>query len=90
MAYIHKDPYKLSGQTVRLKNGQEYKIEDYADRVLGMSWMQANGNPCAIKYAVRAACQYLPIDNDVLYGKIDGLGEMIHVTEIELGEDRHG
>lgn len=81
---IHDEPFKLSGQTVKLKDGREYRIEDYADRVLGRSWMMANGNPCALKYAVRSAVDHLPLDNEVLYGKIDGLGEMIHISEIAI------
>lgn len=79
---IHDEPYMLSGQTVKLKNGNEYRIEDWADRVLGVSWMMANGNPAALKYAVRVAMEHLPMDDEALYGKIGILGEIVHVSEI--------
>lgn len=81
---IHEKPFKLSGQTVKLRNGAEYRIEDYVDRVLGRSWKMCNGNPCALKYAVRSAVDNLPLDDEVLYGKIDGIGEMVHVSEIAI------
>lgn len=40
------------------------------------------GNPCALDYAVRSLLDNLPMDNNVLYGKIGILGFMIHESEI--------
>ena len=88
----HDRPHELHGQTVMLKNGKEYQIEDWADLVMGIPWMFANGNPAALKYAVRSAMEHLPIDNEVLYGKIGMFGELVHVSEIaetQKGEQRH-
>ena len=83
---IHDTPHLLAGQTVTISSGnlqgQEYRIEDWLDRVLGRSWMFANGNPACLQYAIRAAKDKLPTDNDVLYGKIGGLGYLVHVSQI--------
>jgi hypothetical protein len=93
---IHEDPHPLAGKTVMISagsedpaqgavvGGAEYKIEDWADRVLGRSWGEANGNPACLHYAMRAAANGLPPDDEVLYGKIGYLGHLVHVSEIEL------
>ena len=42
-----------------------------------------SGNiPCMI-YAIRSAKCRLPIDNEVLYGKVGHFGHLIHVSEIQ-------
>lgn len=79
---IHEEKHPLAGQTVKLKNGQEYAVEDWADRVLGRSVWMANGNPAALKYAVRRAISNFPIDNNLLYGKVGMFGEIIHESEL--------
>lgn len=92
---IHDQPHPQSGKTVKLKPAKdmepdgivtdaEYRIEDYWDRVGGGSWMHAQGNPAALKYAIRSGVASLPLDDDVVYGKINGLGHIMHVSE--LGE----
>ena len=86
---IHKDKSSLAGQTVKIisvtfKNSK-YIIEDWWDRLGQGSWMFCNGNPVCMKYAIRSSTiiDNLPTDNEVLYGKIDGLGCLIHISEIE-------
>jgi hypothetical protein len=81
---IHEEPSPLAGQTVALKEGgHEYRVEDWWDRVGGQSWMDMAGNPACLNYAVRSAKEGLPIDDQVLYGKIGAFGHLIHVSEIE-------
>ena len=93
---IHNNnPSELAGQTVTIKEtvthpqfdiaGKKYLVEDWWDRVSGVSWMDADGNPACLIYAMRSARQtpMLPIDNKVLYGKIGGLGVLVHITEID-------
>ena len=65
--------------------GAEYEIEGLwnSPRIGGKSWMDSNGNPACLHYAMRSAANGLPIDNNVLYGKIGGLGHLVHVSEIE-------
>ena len=91
---LHDSEHPLSGKTVKIKvkaplfqqPGEEfnYKIEDWWDRVYGDSWMNANGNLAAIGYAIRSGSsnQQIPTDDNVVYGKIDGLGYLIHTSEI--------
>lgn len=81
----HSSPSPYAGQTVRVDIGegyQDYRVEDYWDRVSGGSWMDAVGNPSALNYALRAAGR-LPIDDEVLYGKIGAFGYLVHVSEIQ-------
>ena len=84
---IHKDRHPLAGQTVMIKSGemesQEYRIEDWADRVMGNSWIFMAGNPTCLQYAIRGVHDSLPTDDNVLYGKIGGLGYLVHVQEID-------
>lgn len=97
MAQIReKSPY--AGQTVKTKStavptsnglslaGKDFTIEDWWENVYGRSWMFSTGNPAALEYAFRCGNSMLPIDNNVLYGKIDGFGYLIHLSELCLPE----
>lgn len=87
-----RDTHPLAGKTVILKckpdpdnlNGQKFVVEDWQINVLGKSWMICNGNPAALKYAMRSAFAKLPIDDEVVYGKVGAFGHIVHVSE--LGE----
>jgi len=79
---------ELAGKKVIIKSGTykgaEYVVEDWWENIYGKSWMFSEGNPACLKYAMRAGLKdNLPTDNEVLYGKIGGLGELIHISEIE-------
>ncbi len=63
--------------------GSEIHIEGYWDEVHGTSWKECTGNPAAIIYALRVGMSSLPYDDNVLYGKINGLGYLVHVNELE-------
>ncbi|KXK63391.1 hypothetical protein AWW66_03495 [Micromonospora rosaria] len=83
----------LAGQTVTIRaqvaklGGKEYKVEDWWINVSGgRSWMVCEGNPAALTYAARGGFAGLPADNEVLYGKVDGLGYLVHVSEIAVNE----
>ena len=91
---IHAEPHPLSGQSVVIRDGvtdrrdmvvagAEYRVEDYWDRLTGKSWMYSDGNPAAMQYALRTGGQDIPLDDEVLYGKIGNLGHLVHVTEIK-------
>lgn len=88
-----KSPY--AGQTVKTKAGiapdalsgrdlsnQDFTVEDWWENVYGMSWTISSGNAAALGYAMRPGFR-LPLD-DVLYGKIGGMGYILHVSELEL------
>ncbi len=91
---IHDEPHELAGETATLKEdashprvkdfgGSEIQIEDYWDRVFGASWNHAPANPAAMIYRGRVMKQDLPGDDEVLYGKIDGLGHLVHASELQ-------
>ena len=88
MSAVHGEPFEGAGETYALNakglDADTMRVEDYWDRVTGGSWMFADGNPAAIAFAVRSAVAGLPTDDDVVYGKVDGLGHIVHVSE--LGE----
>ena len=86
---LYDEPSEHAGKTVRIKSGkyagEDYLVEDWWYRVGGGSWMSANGNPACMNYGVRSAFdQPIPTDDNVLYGKIDGYGCLIHISELDL------
>lgn len=86
---LHENESPLAGKTVTIKTGslagQEFRVEDYWDRVNnGVGWGESIGNPAALIYAMRIGSEgEVPLDNEVLYGKIGYLGHLVHVSEIE-------
>jgi hypothetical protein len=94
MAALHDAPHPQAGETVTLGDGcaagspgdpapgVEFVVEDWWDRLTGSSWGVAQGNPAALKYAMRAGLGGLPVDDEVVYGKIRGLGHIVHVSEL--------
>ena len=82
-------PAPCSNEKLALSNGALYRIEDYWINVSGGSWMDAQGNPACLMYAMRAGFSGLPIDDNVVYGKIGGLGHLVHVNELgDVVEER--
>ena len=68
-----------------LQNRVEIQIEGKWKEISGKSWMNCNGNPACLIYAMRSGfADDIPTDNEVYYGKINGLGYLVHVSE--LGE----
>lgn len=80
---MHNEEHPLAGQTVTLKNGTEYRLEDWWDHLTGKGWGYSDGNPAALNYAMRLAGTDLPWDDEVVYGKIGAFGYLIHVNEID-------
>lgn len=90
--------YKYSGKTLRVKQGagisfngelldeKEFVAEDYWINITGKSWMVSNGNPACIEYALRTGLNELnvPIDDNVVYGKIGYFGHLFHECELEV------
>lgn len=86
---IHSEAHPLAGQTVKLADsagpelaGQVYRVEDWWDRASGGSWTMAQGNPAAMKYAMRSGLSGLPLDDEVVYGKVGMYGHLVHISEI--------
>jgi hypothetical protein len=86
----HVESHPLRGKTVKIVKGkfagQDYRLEDWWDHELvgGKSWMFSDGNPACLMYAIRAAEDGLPTDNEVVYGKIGSLGHLVHTSELEV------
>lgn len=91
---IHKKPSEYAGKTVKLKattvgmRGKLFEVEDYWDRVDGKSWMNCVGSIAVLSYSIRAGVANnlgiaIPLNDEVLYGKIDGDGHLIHVCELD-------
>lgn len=103
----HSKPHPRAGQTVRVKLAAplladdtttigfiQFKIEDWWDRISGRPWYHCIDNPACVAYGARhgRARPPLPQDSEVLYGKVDGLGHLIHQSEIavpQIIEDNH-
>jgi hypothetical protein len=83
---IHKHTHPQAGATVKIASGEfagaDYRVDDWWDRLGGKSWMVSDGNPACIDYAIRSATEKLPVDNEVVYGKIGMSGKLIHVSQI--------
>ncbi len=88
----HQSPSPLAGKEVKIKKesadlgGKTLRVEDYWDRIAGKSWRNSDGNPAALGYAMRTGLgdMRIPNDDEVVYGKIGGLGYLVHLSELEL------
>ena len=95
------EKYKNAGKKLKVKNGvysflnnrwldgHEFIAEDYWINISGMAWMECNGNPACIDYAYRAGIKNLPYDNKVVYGKIGGLGYLLHESELDILNEKN-
>jgi hypothetical protein len=92
---IHTNPHPLAGHTVRLRAGvtdpvrdmvtagAEFRIEDWWDRTHGNSWTDSPSNPAAFQYGLRIfRIGHIPLDDEVVYGKIGAFGHLVHNTEL--------
>ena len=92
----HGKPHPLAGKTVTIANGvtdpiqgavkagAEYRVEDWWDRLVGRSWQDMAGNPAVFQYERRIGLRSdVPMDDEVIYGKIGDLGHLVHVSEID-------
>ncbi|KAI4218049.1 MAG: hypothetical protein L6R40_008808, partial [Gallowayella cf. fulva] len=95
-AMINTNAHPLAGQFVTLNSkakidptqgvvvaGAEFRVEDYADRIMGGSIWAGPMTFAVMHYMARAEANSLPMDDKVLYGKINGLGHMVHESEID-------
>lgn len=59
-------------------------VEGLWHEITGGSWMDARGNIAAMNYALRSGFSGLPMDDNVYYGKINGLGFLLHESELQF------
>lgn len=90
---IHKEEHPLAGKVILIADGtfagQHYRLEDWWDRLGQGSWKWAQYNPACLEFAMRMGMQEGKCvdDDEVVYGKIDGMGKLIHISQ--LGEPIH-
>lgn len=65
----------------------DFEVEGNWKELTGKSWGDSDGNLACLVYAFRIGSSILnerpvPMDDNVLYGKINGLGFLVHETEI--------
>lgn len=85
-----KTSYKIKGKGRYFK--QKYgscnpviEIEDLQSKVFGnMMPEDMVANPTCMLYVMRAVEMNLPTDGELYYGKVNGLGEIVHETELEV------
>ena len=72
--------------TGELLDDKEFVAEDYWINVAGESLWDCDGNPACIEYALRTTFNkyHIPIDDNVVYGKVGLYGHLFHETELEL------
>lgn len=92
---MHSESSPYKGKEVKIKQevqhpqfptfgGQSINIEDWFDRLEGKSWKECLNRIGVIVYELRTEMYGLPRDDEVLYGHTkDGLGHLVHITEIE-------
>lgn len=93
----HMEKHPLAGKTVKIKptvkhhqfknfGGADFILEDWWDHLTGGSWMDADGNPAALMYALRTGMLNpdVPTDNEVVYGHVGHYGHLLHISELEL------
>ena len=89
---VHEEKSALAGKIVKIKEdavhptvfpfgGSAFHVEDWWDRVYGMSWKNSTDNVACYVYALRN--KILPQDDEVLYGKIGPFGHLVHMSELE-------
>ena len=66
----------------------EFHVIDWWDRLSKKPWYECDNNIAVCNYAYRAGLTGLPPDTEVVYGHIDGLGHLVHASE--LGEVADG
>lgn len=79
---VHLDAAVQSGGNQILPSGYPLTVDDWWDRMNGKSWRENPGNPAAMMYGIRAELSGLPLDDEVIYGHVNGLGYLVHVSEI--------
>lgn len=91
---MHKEQSPSAGKTVKIKpdakhpyiptfGGSSFKVEDWQDRIMGMSWTKYIDHPVCIEYSLRISEANILVDDEVLYGKIGLIFLLVHVSEIE-------
>jgi len=88
---MHSKPHPLAGKTVAVffrgaSHSVSFRLEDWADRALGKSWQDAPFDVVERDYAFRVDADYLPRDNEVVYGVLADTRYIVHISEFAPNE----
>ncbi|MCP3682171.1 MAG: hypothetical protein GY861_05710 [bacterium] len=61
----------------------EIDIEDTDINIWGTSWKDQGGNMACMLYATRTKSEGIPLTGTTYYGKVQGMGELVHESELE-------
>lgn len=78
----HDLPHPKSRQLVDTIHGKPITVEDWWDRCVGRSWRRPQ-TIAELNYIERVIKDELPRDDEVIYGYVDGLGYLLHVSELK-------
>jgi hypothetical protein len=82
----HPQKHPLAGRTVRVSifdQDEDFYVYDWFDRVFQAFWLSKAGGRSAQNYAKHAGFKGLPLDNEVVYGRVGKWGTIVHATELE-------
>lgn len=95
---MHDEAHPFQGKMVRIADhvyddrdmipaGGWARMEDWWDHLTGSSWMVQQVAACVMyalrQGAIKAQNLYdIPIDDEVVYVKVRGIGHLLHVTEL--------
>jgi hypothetical protein len=84
---MHSKPHPRAGKTVAVSfrgstRSVSFRLEDWHDRVFGKSWQDAPVDVVERDYSFRVSADYLPRDNEVVYGMLSGSRYIVHATEL--------
>jgi hypothetical protein len=98
---VHDHPHHWAAKTLRLRAGvsdpirgmvtagAEFRLDDWWDRLNGRSWTDCAGNIAAFQYGIRIlTLGNIPLDDEVVYGKIGPFGHLVHNSELSPPSDR--
>lgn len=71
-----------SYETIEL-SGEEFVVDDWWDRVNGASWQDSTDKLSFTYNARQARAGYLPMDDEVLLGRIGNKEVLVHLAEID-------
>lgn len=90
----HEEPSEFAGKIVEVVDTFDHRqypglrevvIEDWWDRLSDKNVFENMGNPACLIYQLRiTTCPHeVPMNHEILYGKYQGLGVLLHRSEIK-------
>lgn len=88
MDFVKGKTYMVKAEKFKeFDEDMEFRLEGTDREVFGGSWGDQQGNPTCLIYAVRSGLGDLPWSGNVFYGKIYGMGHLVHESELYEKEE---